>query len=218
MIYHRNPEEQPLLSASSVSDTPVSASASRRGSGSSKASLTSSKSTLISEQAVEAALYNHESQPSRTVEDDVLPEVSPAGRTLGRRSAYVYSFILEVEAYPGQFMSFALAVGLLWLRYKRPDLKRPFRAWIPAVLLRAALALALIAAPFFPPAEPPASGLWYATYAIVGASILAFGVIYWYLWTILIPRWRGYRLEEKTETLADGMTITKLVHVPLNDS
>ncbi|KAL8364778.1 hypothetical protein RB595_003855 [Gaeumannomyces hyphopodioides] len=132
-------------------------------------------------------------------------------------SRQVYSFILEVEGYPGQFMALALASGLLWLRYKRPDLKRPFKAWVPAVVLRATLAIALIAAPFFPPTDPPTSGLWYATYAVVGASILVFGVIYWYLWTILIPRQRGYRLEEKTETLADGMTITKLVHVPIEE-
>ncbi|EJT71334.1 hypothetical protein GGTG_10593 [Gaeumannomyces tritici R3-111a-1] len=132
-------------------------------------------------------------------------------------SRQVYSFILEVEAYPGQFMALALALGLLWLRHKRPDLKRPFRAWVPAVVLRATLAVALIAAPFFPPTDPPAGGLWYATYAAVGVSILIFGFIYWYLWTIFIPRWRGYRLEEKTETLADGLTVTKLVHVPVGE-
>ena len=39
------------------------------------------------------------------------------------------------------------------------------------------------------------------------------GVIYWYLWTVLIPRLRGYRLEEEADTLQDGTSITKLVKV-----
>ena len=80
----------------------------------------------------------------------------------------MYSFILEVEGYPGQFLALAIASGLIWLRFKRPDLKRPFRAWMPAVVFRIALNLALITAPFFPPEKKPDSGLWYATYAVVG--------------------------------------------------
>ena len=42
---------------------------------------------------------------------------------------------------------------------------------------------------------------------------LVCGVIYWYLWTILIPYLRGYRLEEEEDVLEDGTTITKLVKV-----
>ena len=37
--------------------------------------------------------------------------------------------------------------------------------------------------------------------------------LYWYVWTVLIPRWLGYTLEEETEVLDDGTTITKLVHL-----
>jgi len=83
----------------------------------------------------------------------------------------IYSFILEVEGYPGQFFSLAVSGGLLWLRWKRPDLKRPFRAWIPGVLLRIGLSLALITAPFFPPAKQKEGRLWYATYAVVGVGM-----------------------------------------------
>ncbi len=83
----------------------------------------------------------------------------------------VYSFILEVEGYPGQLMALAVSAGLIWLRWSRPDIKRPFKAWLPAVSLRILLSLALLAAPFIPPDKPPESGLFYATYAIVGASM-----------------------------------------------
>lgn len=91
-------------------------------------------------------------------------------------SKEVYSFILKVEGYPGQVIAIATAAGLLWLRYEKPDLKRPFKAWIPAVTVRIALSLALLAAPFFPPAKKPESGLFYATYAIVGTSMLVLRV------------------------------------------
>ncbi|KXH35732.1 methionine permease [Colletotrichum simmondsii] len=127
----------------------------------------------------------------------------------------VYSFILEVEGYPGQILALAIAVGLLWLRVKRPDIKRPFKAFVPAVILRIGLSVALLAAPFFPPDTKPSNGLFYATYAIIGVSILTAGVLYWYVWTVALPRWGGYKIEEKEEILSDGTTITKLVHIDI---
>ncbi|EFQ25782.1 methionine permease [Colletotrichum graminicola M1.001] len=86
-------------------------------------------------------------------------------------SGEVYSFILEVEGYPGQFLALAVGAGLLWLRVKRPEIKRPFKAWIPAVFLRIGLSLALLTAPFFPPSTKPSNGMFYATYAVVGTSM-----------------------------------------------
>ncbi|KAK1656705.1 amino acid permease-domain-containing protein [Colletotrichum godetiae] len=124
----------------------------------------------------------------------------------------VYSFILEVEGYPGQILALAIGAGLLWLRFKRPDIKRPFKAWVPAVVLRIGLSMALLAAPFFPPDTKPPNGLFYATYAIIGVSIIIAGVIYWYIWTVLLPRCGGYQIEEKEEILSDGTTITKLTY------
>ncbi|KAI0894075.1 amino acid permease-domain-containing protein [Annulohypoxylon nitens] len=122
----------------------------------------------------------------------------------------VYSFILEVEGYPGQIFALATSVGLVWLRYKRPDLKRPFKAWIPAVIFRILLCLALLAAPFFPPSNPKPDGLWYATYAVVSVGLLLFGILYWLVWTVILPRIGRYTLEEKQEVLDDGTAITVL--------
>lgn len=61
-----------------------------------------------------------------------------------------------------------MAVGLLKLRAQMPGLKRPFRAWTPAVFVKMALAVALLAAPFFRPREGREGGMFYATYAVVG--------------------------------------------------
>jgi len=84
----------------------------------------------------------------------------------------IYSFILEVEGYPGQFFVLATSLGLIWLRWTRPDLKRPYRAFLPAVWFRVVLSLALIAAPFIPQAgEDGRAHLWRVSYAIVGISV-----------------------------------------------
>ncbi|RAK80176.1 putative methionine permease [Aspergillus fijiensis CBS 313.89] len=102
----------------------------------------------------------------------------------------VYNFILDVEGYPGQFFSLAVTLGLLLLRYKEPDLPRPFQAWLPAVWLRVLISLVLLASPFFPPEGGKGDvGFFYATYAIVGTGVIVFGVLYWYVWTVLLPRW-----------------------------
>lgn len=77
----------------------------------------------------------------------------------------IYSLVLEIDGYAGQMIALAVAIGLVKLRVERPDLKRPFKAWLPAVFLRVALSCALLAAPFFrPPGET-------ATYAVVGLSM-----------------------------------------------
>lgn len=62
----------------------------------------------------------------------------------------VYSFILDVEGFPAQLFALASTFGLLWLRHKRPDLRRPYKAYLSAIWLRVALCFALLLAPFVP--------------------------------------------------------------------
>ena len=84
----------------------------------------------------------------------------------------VYSFILDVEGYPAQFFALATSFGLLWLRYERPDLRRPYRAFLPAVWLRTALSFALLAAPFVPRKHVGwRQHLAQVSYALVGTSM-----------------------------------------------
>ncbi|RMD41904.1 hypothetical protein DV735_g3205, partial [Chaetothyriales sp. CBS 134920] len=121
-------------------------------------------------------------------------------------AATVYSFIAEVEGYAGEWFAVAIGAGIFILRYKKPDLPRPFRAWLPAVAFRLLLCSALILSPLFPP-KHKSGNIFYATYALVGIAVLLIAIAYWYIWTILVPRIRGYRLEEETDTLSDGTTI-----------
>jgi len=81
-------------------------------------------------------------------------------------------------------------------------------------LLRIIFCLGLIVAPFFPPEDGKGDvKFFYATYAISGIGVMILATLYWYVWTVLIPRWRGYTLEEETEVLDDGASITKFVHL-----
>lgn len=44
---------------------------------------------------------------------------------------------------------------------------------------------------------------------------ITFGFVYWYMWTVALPRLGGYRLENETGVLEDGTSITKLVRKEL---
>ncbi|MCJ1308078.1 hypothetical protein MMC25_001729 [Agyrium rufum] len=87
-------------------------------------------------------------------------------------SGSVYAFIAEVEGYAGQFFAIAIAAGLLLLRVKKPDLHRPFKAWLPVVWLRIALCLSLLVAPLFPyRSDSGGTGITHAAYALVGIAM-----------------------------------------------
>jgi len=125
-----------------------------------------------------------------------------------------YSFILEVKGYPAQLTALAISAGLIWLRRRRPDLKRPVRAWTPAVVVPLTLSLALLLAPFFPPADGKQEfAFWYGTYAIVGMATVVIAVLWWWVWIKILPRWGRYTFEEEYDVLEDGTKLTKLVKV-----
>lgn len=84
----------------------------------------------------------------------------------------VYSLIINIEGYAGQFFILAICIGTLWLRISRPDLKRPFKAWRVVILLRIVTSICMIVAPFIPPRNGRSEGgMWYATYAVVAGGL-----------------------------------------------
>lgn len=94
----------------------------------------------------------------------VLVILIPAGN--------IYSFILDVEGYPSQFFSIASAAGILLLRRKRPDLTRPYKAFLPAVWLSIIYSLSLLLAPFVPRSDLDwREHLSKVTYAFVGTAM-----------------------------------------------
>lgn len=131
-----------------------------------------------------------------------------------------------VEGYPQQIINFALIVGLLYLRWKKPEIHRPFKVWLPVAIFFLVAAsfrefssllsplsltsLAVMVAPFLKPANgvgdtPP---LPYYLYCLVGIGIMILGIVYWAVWRILLPRVFGYELVPSKETLSDGTVVT----------
>ncbi|KAI0090104.1 amino acid transporter [Irpex rosettiformis] len=121
-----------------------------------------------------------------------------------------YPFILDVEGYPAQIINFFLVIGLFWLRWKKPNIHRPFKVWWPLAVFFLAAAAFLLVAPFLRPANgkgdtPP---LPYYLYCLVGIAVLTTGVIYWAIWRVVLPKVFGYELVPRKETLSDGTVIT----------
>ncbi|EGX50893.1 hypothetical protein AOL_s00054g979 [Orbilia oligospora ATCC 24927] len=126
--------------------------------------------------------------------------------------ADIYAFILDVQSYAQQFVALAVVIGLILLRRKQPDLKRPYKAPSAAVVVRIATCVALLIAPFIRPAGGKGDvRFWYGTYAV--ATVLVFFVAgsYWYIWTVYLPTKGRYELVERPEVLDDGTTVTTLV-------
>ena len=86
----------------------------------------------------------------------------------------------------------------------------------------------MIVAPLFRPRKgAKGATIFYAAYALVGIAMqvrlssaqeryaarcsLIFSVIYWFVWFIVLPRYRGYKLEDESDILDDGTKVTRLV-------
>lgn len=131
-------------------------------------------------------------------------------------SSDVYSLLLAIESYSAHLFAIGISCGLLWLRWARPDLPRPFCAWRTVVALRLIVLLVMVLVPFIPTYIQHDSplGLWHGTYALIGVMIMFGATLYWYTWAKFFPKVFGYRLHEKSGTLSDGTTYTQIVKVP----
>jgi amino acid transporter len=120
-----------------------------------------------------------------------------------------YDFILDVEGYPGSVIDMFVVAGFFWLRYSQPQLKRPFRCWLPVAAFYAAAQAFLIVTPWLRPpggvgSTPP---LPYWLYIVVAISVLVPGVLYWVVWVKVLPAIGRYRLVPEHEYLKDGTAV-----------
>lgn len=124
-----------------------------------------------------------------------------------------YNFILDVEGYPGAVINLFVVVGLFILRWKAPNVHRPFKSWIIVPLFFLAGQCFLVVAPFLRPpggvGDTPPIPYW--LYPIVGIAVLIGGVVYWAIWRVIIPNIGGFQWVEKKETLRDGTVYTRFV-------
>lgn len=125
-----------------------------------------------------------------------------------------YNFILDVEGYPGQIINLFVVLGLIWLRYRHPNLKRPYKAWSIAIFFFLVGAAFLLVAPFLrPPGGKGDTSLPYFLYPLVGIAVFGLGIVYWAVWRLFLPKIGNYNLEPQKSHLKDGTTVVTYVKV-----
>ncbi|KAH8689909.1 high affinity methionine permease [Talaromyces proteolyticus] len=126
-----------------------------------------------------------------------------------------YSFIIDLEGYPGSVVNFLVVTGLFYLRWKKPDLPRPFKVWWPiAAFFLVAQAFQLVAPFLRPPGGKGDTSLPYWLSSVVGIGILAASIVYWFVWWVAAPAIGKYRLEPRREYLKDGTAVVVYKRTP----
>ena len=131
-----------------------------------------------------------------------------------------FNFVVDLANYPANVFNFLLAAGLLLTRYRRGKAGMPrsqFRAWHVAVAFNILANLYMLVAPWYPPTSGATGGdvsFWYATYIVVGLSVIAFCGGYYFVWCKVLPLLFGYELRQTILDLDGGATAHKLVRVP----
>ncbi|KAF2212927.1 hypothetical protein CERZMDRAFT_40529 [Cercospora zeae-maydis SCOH1-5] len=119
-----------------------------------------------------------------------------------------YNFILDLEGYPGSVINFFVVVGFFWLRYKSPELLRPFRCWWPVAAFYLVAQVFQMVAPFLrPPGGKGDTSLPYYLSSAVGIVILVAGAVWWAVWRKVLPAVGRYDLVPEREKLDDGTTV-----------
>lgn len=119
-----------------------------------------------------------------------------------------YNFILDLEGYPGSVINFLVVSGLFYLRWKAPEIPRPFKVWWPVALFFMAGQAFQLVAPFIrPPGGKGDTSLPYWLYAVIGIAVLLLGVVYWVVWRVVLPWVGGYRLVPVHGELGDGTRV-----------
>ncbi|KAL9093855.1 MAG: hypothetical protein Q9165_003778 [Trypethelium subeluteriae] len=120
-----------------------------------------------------------------------------------------FNFIIDVEGYPTSIIALLVVGGLLYFRWKKPELNRPFKCWLPVALFFLASQCFLIIAPFLrPPGGKGDTSLPYWLYPIIGIVVLIGGGVYWAVWRKLLPTLGRYELVPRKESLNDGTVVT----------
>lgn len=121
---------------------------------------------------------------------------------------------------PKAAFDLAMAVGIYVVRWRRRKANLPepeFKAWNVVVAFNILIQLYLIIMPWYPPAGGQYAGdvsFWYATYAVTGVGILLTCGLYYYVWAIVLPKWRDYSLRQELVTLNDGAQTHQLRKIP----
>jgi len=102
-----------------------------------------------------------------------------------------YNFLVNLYTYPGAWINTFVAGGLIYLQYsKSENWSSPWRTRLPVAVTFLLLNLFLVITPFIPPnGDWNADGYPYYAFPLVGTGVLLLGVVYWLVWTNILPRY-----------------------------
>ncbi|KAK4695836.1 hypothetical protein P7C71_g1988, partial [Lecanoromycetidae sp. Uapishka_2] len=121
-----------------------------------------------------------------------------------------YDFILDLEGYPSSVVYFIVIIGLFILRWRAPDIPRPFKIWWPVGVFFLIGQGFLLVAPFLrPPGGKGDTSLPYWLYPVVGIAILAAGIGYWFGWQKVLPKIGRFEWKKSKTYLHDGTVVTQ---------
>ncbi|KAG6878830.1 hypothetical protein C0992_007372 [Termitomyces sp. T32_za158] len=118
-----------------------------------------------------------------------------------------YNFVINTISYPLSVINALISFGIIYLSC----ISRP-ASWPPVGLFAQVAAFAfgcanvfLFVAPFVrpPPGGQPYEVLPYWTHAAGGWAVFGLGLLYWFMWAMVLPWWYGYRLV-RVEKRRDG--------------
>jgi len=127
-----------------------------------------------------------------------------------------YTLLVDLYAYPGAWINIFVAAGLIYLRYRKSEgWTSPFSAWLPVIVVFLLANLFLAIAPFIPPPSGAGNdaGYPYYIFPVVGIVVLLLGGVYWAIWAKVVPKLRGYHLDEQTVVEDDGTESVRYVKV-----
>lgn len=129
-----------------------------------------------------------------------------------------YNLVLNLISYPMNIINVAISGGLLWIYYKR---RQGVIEWNPpikaGVILTSLFFLAnvyLVVVPYIPPKTKDQSvydSLPYYIHCLVTWGIFFVGAVYWFFWSRLLPKLRGYNLVHSEVLGDDGFWKNKIV-------
>ncbi|KAI8069427.1 amino acid permease-domain-containing protein [Gongronella butleri] len=107
-----------------------------------------------------------------------------------------FQFIMSFSNYGDYFFVFLCALAVFLLRFREPDLKRPFRAPLPLVAFAMALSVYTLVFVYIPPTSSPKAYPYWVPYV---ASI-SFGIVCIVLWVSQKKKKKKREKEEKRMT------------------
>jgi amino acid transporter len=119
-----------------------------------------------------------------------------------------YNFILDVMGYPNAIVALFVTIGQFILRYRAPELHRPFKIWLPIAYYFLAAQIFLIVTPFIQPTGGKGdTSLPYWAAPALSIVLLLCGVMYWFVWLVALPRIGGFTWIAKETQLVDGTVL-----------